>query len=52
MIEDMLKGRTDTDDVVAGVLGGGDELDPPLLGYPVAAVESAGRGPDGTAGRI
>jgi len=37
---------------VAGVLGGGDELDPPLLGYPVAAVESAGKGPDGTAGRI
>jgi len=52
MIEDILKGRTEIDDVVTGVFGGGDELDPPLLGYPVAAVESAGKGPDGTAGRI
>ena len=52
----MLKGRTETDEVVAGVCGGGEEFDPPLLGleeiYPVAAVESAGEGPDGTAGRI
>ena len=56
MIDDMLKGRTETDDVVAGVWGGGEELEPALLGldeiYPVAAVESAGEGPDGTAGRI
>jgi hypothetical protein len=56
MIEDMLKGRTETDEVVTGVCGGGEEFDPVLLGldeiYPVAAVESAGEGPDGTAGRI
>ena len=36
--------------------GGGEELEPPPLGleeiYPVAAVESAGEGPDGTTGRI
>ena len=48
----MLKGRTETEDVVVGVFGGGEELEPPDLGYPPAAVESAGEGPDGTAGRI
>ena len=55
IIDDILKGRTETEDVVGGVCRGGEE-EPPLLGfdviYPVAAVESAGDGPDGTAGMI
>ena len=51
----MLNGRIDTDDavVVAVECGGGEDLEPPPRGLDdIYPVESAGKGPDGTAGGI